>query len=317
MTYNILADKHCSRQTFPWACSGALIWERRYNAITDLIREHYPDILCLQEVELEKVDMLTSTLINLGYSGYYAARMPTHDANELGILICHRSDKYRKLYSTNIKLNDLKDMCSPEHQKKYDKNHTVAVVVLESVNLATPPIVVASPHISANHLQKEVQMMQICHMFKILKTLIKTLRIERTITECPALVIAGDFNAVPGSEMHTLITTGKISETEYTNEPYPKPSHSFLNLGSAYKDCFGSEPDFTTFTRQRLFPGSYSFNGFQGTLDYILYSRGLMKVVSCLEPIPQNVAELEGAWPSVHEPSDHMALVSDFEFICS
>merc|ERR550525_525380 len=146
-------------------------------------------------------------------------------------------------------------------------------------------------------------------MLKKLESTISVFRKQGRLKRDPAVVVAGDFNTTPGSVAHRLLTEGCTSKP-FPNGPYPNPSHS-LNLSSAYHQAFGSEPEFTTYVLPRLFPGTYNPEGFIGTLDYIFYNDQL-RIVSCLEPVPSNVAKIEGAWPSSTEPSDHMPLIADF-----
>lgn len=149
------------------------------------------------------------------------------------------------------------------------------------------------------------------------------------------MVVAGDLNSIPGSAPHVLMMRGYIevcaaqlqadplnlfSEDEGTNTL----SHS-LQLQSAYAMAMksilpshdldslrsrlcadNSEPQVTNITHD-----------FKATLDYICCSYPALTVTALLE-LPSSSDILHGGkisgLPSHECPSDHIALMAEFEF---
>lgn len=130
--------------------------------------------------------------------------------------------------------------------------------------------------------------------------------------DIPMLVV-GDFNSMPGSAAHSLLTKGRVEpgHVELKNDPLGilqpagKLAHQ-LPICSAYsrgpKDILGeySEPRWTNFSRE-----------FKGTIDYIFYTQGSLEPVALLE-----ISEpmYEGPLPNVTWSSDHIALGSEFVY---
>jgi len=315
LTFNCLADKFASSDIFPWCDSPDLSWSRRRVKILEKIKHYKPDVFGLQEIQKNHGPWFASQLCKMNYAGHFAARQPNTNKDELGLLLGWKESRYHVVKKVILSFNDLRRMCKPENQYKYDKNHVALVVVLKPIYPGANPyarLVVATTHISANYLRVEVQLNQVTFMLREVSNLIKTMLEARELPRTPAVVLMGDFNSTPGSLAHRLIVEGELPQSHvFPGEPFPVPSHD-MKFRSAYNSALGTEPKFTTFTLNRRFPNSNHLPGFKGTLDYIFHSK-VLKVVSVVEPLRSNVAQIERALPSSREPSDHICLVADFD----
>merc|ERR1712159_933855 len=176
------------------------------------------------------------------------------------------------------------------------KDNIALIVVLEALDVdqqllngKRQLLCVANTHIHANTEHNDVKLWQV-------HTLLKGLEKIATSAEIP-MVVCGDFNSVPGSAAHSLLSTGRVpsDHPELGIDPFgilqpsTKLSHP-LPLVSAYtnlhKPCLDSdalerqrdrvdvigEPLFTNCTKD-----------FNGALDYVFYTEDTLAPVSVLE----------------------------------
>ncbi|CAI9094905.1 OLC1v1030735C1 [Oldenlandia corymbosa var. corymbosa] len=116
----------------------------------------------------------------------------------------------------------------------------------------------------------------------------------------PSVVVAGDFNSVPGDKVYQYLVSGAsdVRPSSESSDDQPVP------LSSVYAHTRG-EPDFTNCTP-----------GFTGTLDYIFFSpSGNIRPVSFLElPEPES-PDVVGGLPNHYHPSDHLPIGAEFEVV--
>ena len=146
------------------------------------------------------------------------------------------------------------------------------------------------------------------------------------------MVVCGDFNSVPGSAAHNLLSSGRVdaAHPELATDPFgilrpPSKLQHPLPLVSAYtsltkQHCLESEaaerqrtrmdvngtgePIFTNCTRE-----------FFGALDYIFYTDDTLAPLSLLElPAESEVRSKYGGLPNTQCSSDHVALMAEFQW---
>ncbi|KAK6158617.1 hypothetical protein DH2020_005931 [Rehmannia glutinosa] len=114
----------------------------------------------------------------------------------------------------------------------------------------------------------------------------------------PSIMVAGDFNSVPGDQVYQYLVSGTNSMGPETVDDLPIP------LSSLYAYTKG-EPEFTNCTP-----------GFTGTLDYIFFSpSGDIKPVSYLELPGIESSDVSGGLPNYFHPSDHLPIGAEFEVL--
>lgn len=119
------------------------------------------------------------------------------------------------------------------------------------------------------------------------------------------MVLCGDFNSLPDSAVHELITHGSLPKShadlgdyKYGNFTRDGMAHPF-NLKSAYGGI--GELRFTNYTP-----------GFQGVIDYIWYTTNAMQVTGLLGEVDHEYLQRVPGFPNYHFPSDHLALLAQF-----
>jgi CCR4-NOT transcription complex subunit 6 len=123
------------------------------------------------------------------------------------------------------------------------------------------------------------------------------------------LFVVGDFNSMPGSAVHDLLSTGSVPPDHPDLGPYsygPFTRHGIFHpfsLKSAYAALDGTaeEVAWTNYTP-----------GFTGILDYIWYAGNSFEVVSVLGGVDPQYMERVPGWPNWHFPSDHVSLLAEF-----
>ena len=104
------------------------------------------------------------------------------------------------------------------------------------------------------------------------------------------------------------------NHADFPKAPSYAPDYKFeldlqelLSLKSAYKEFFGSEPDFTNYT----WLPTASSRPFIETLDYILYTDEL-DVQTCreLRSREHEVVQAHKSMPNAIEPSDHLLIAA-------
>jgi mRNA deadenylase 3'-5' endonuclease subunit Ccr4 len=195
----------------------------------------------------------------------------------------------------------------------------IALNVILSFKNSNQRLCIANIHIHANPNNNDVKLFQVYYLLKELESPVQK--------NCGIpLVICGDFNSIPGNAVHSLLTEGYVhSDHEDLNcgsygelQPAEMFQHT-LPLVSAYSSYFQCDLEQAEIARKMndhtRVPHFTNFSSdFRGTLDYILYSRTNLKVVSLLELMGEDEVE-NGALPSPNCPSDHIALVAKFSYI--
>ena len=119
------------------------------------------------------------------------------------------------------------------------------------------------------------------------------------------LIVCGDYNSVPGSGVHDLLSAGRLppdhpelKDYHYGNFTRDGMSHEF-QLKSAYGSI--GELKFTNYTP-----------GFAGVVDYIWYGTNAFQVLELLGDIDDEYLKRVPGFPNIHFPSDHIALQAKF-----
>ncbi|KAG2494655.1 hypothetical protein HYH03_007171 [Edaphochlamys debaryana] len=344
LTYNLLADLYAKADFSSTCPAWCLHWHyRKRNLLRELL-SHKADILCLQEVQSDHyVDFWAPELQRAGYVAIYKKKTTEiYTDNKYAIDGCatfFRRDRFSLVKKYEVEFNKAalslaEGMTNPQQKKaalnRLLKDNVALIAVLEAIEPGTPDagsrrtlICVANTHIHANPELNDVKIWQV-------HTLLKGLEKIAASADIPMLV-AGDFNSVPGSPAHCLLVKGKIEPAmmDSANDPLhllkeQKMSHS-LPLSSAvafmadaplsadgrlYKqrqrlDGKHHEPLFTNMTKD-----------FKGTLDYIFYTTSSLQPTAILElPTEGDVqARPDEQLPNAQYSSDHLAIMAEFQY---
>ncbi|KMZ57508.1 Glucose-repressible alcohol dehydrogenase transcriptional effector [Zostera marina] len=316
ISYNILAQVYVKSSNFPHSPPSCLKWKTRSNAVSEVLKSFNADFLCLQE--LDKFDeFYKDKIMNYGYSCIYVKRS-RQKLDGCGIFYNQR--RAELISKVEIEYNDLVDILSsgsasdknentdeltndlPKHWPYSWRNSSDAAVRLErdcvglfaAFTLNCPSqniIILANTHIYWDPKWADVKLAQVEYL------LIRLARYREEISKkynCnPSIILAGDFNSLPGDMVYKHLTSSE------------KENELDLNLCSLYASL-GGEPAFTNYTPD-----------FTGTLDYIFISKNSeLKPVSLLEIPGPDSPKLDGGLPNTNYPSDHLPIGADFE-VCT
>ena len=334
---------------------------RRQNLLRELLG-YNADVLCLQEIQSDHFeDFFLPELTRAGYAAVYKRKtgeMFTGSAYAFdGCATFFRKDAFSLVKKYEVEFNKAAGPVAEaagggatreKAVQRLMKNNVALILVLEALEGGRtapagsagkrPLLCVANTHIHANPELNDVKLWQV-------HTLLKGLEKIAASAEIP-MVVCGDFNSVPRSAAHSLLSTGRVdpAHPELATDPLgilrppSKLSHS-LPLASVYAAAarqgghMGGDaalPDGgagVQALRQRLDCGSRAASGtgeplftnctrdFTGTLDYIFYTRDALVPTALLElPAEEQVRGLmgvRGGLPSPMQSSDHVAIMAE------
>ena len=301
-TYNVLAQCYTRSSWFPWSPSSALKWKARGAALLKDIDALSADLLLLQECE-EFEQFWVPALRQRGYEGLWKKRTEVTGAKKDGCAIFWRA--------AALALDG--DPCFVEHNElcaalppraagspraradsgsqldartrlERDCVGIVAQLALRSaapLGAAAPRLVVANTHLYWDPAFADVKLAQAEHMLRRI-SLFRSDAAARCGAQ-PPVVFGGDFNSLPASEVHALLT-----------RPDGAPP-----LRSAYAAAAGAEPAYTNLTPD-----------FTGTLDYLLVTPDVSVLAALETPGPG----LGTGLPDATHPSDHLPLAALLRF---
>jgi CCR4-NOT transcription complex subunit 6 len=131
------------------------------------------------------------------------------------------------------------------------------------------------------------------------------------------LVIAGDFNSMPNSAVYELYSTGSVlskhvdftedrdSRTSWTQRFELQSSYSVLN-----EPITNYTPDFKAYVELVDFILIHDYSA----IDYMWFSKQTLELSAILDTIPIHELQKTVSLPTPLWSSDHIALVSDFEY---
>ncbi|PIN13607.1 Glucose-repressible alcohol dehydrogenase transcriptional effector CCR4 [Handroanthus impetiginosus] len=328
VSYNILAQAYVKSAYFPHSPAPCLKWKARSQAILTLLKGLEADFLCLQEVD-EYDTFYKTNMENLGYASIYVQRsgrkrdgcgifykqncaelvieekidyndlVPSVEDSETtstdneGNELVSENEKDSKMGSElKDSQEDRGDPNDPRVRLKRDCVGTMAAFRLKSPS--PHHVIIANTHIYWDPEWADVKIAQAKYLLSRLAGFKKL--ISNKFDCSPSIIVAGDFNSVPGDLVYKYLVSGTNSTAPETEDELPIP------LSSVYAFT-RREPEFTNCTP-----------GFTGTLDYIFFSpSGDIKPVSYLELPEAESSDVNGGLPNYFHPSDHLPIGAEFE----
>jgi len=236
LTYNLLADVCATEEQYSNCPSFALKWEHRKENLLKEILQGDVEIICLQELQQNHfIDFFYPELAKHGYEGIFKEKQrefysPTVD----GCATFYRRSQFDFWESQWINLGDL-GQYSPRFQKD-----NIALYVILSFKGTNQRLCIANTHIHAKQRNNDVKLWQVWYLLKYLEALVDN-------NYGAPLVLCGDFNSLPESAPHSLLTKGFINpyHTEFLDYDNPNGALQFTNmfshslsLKSAYSSYF-------------------------------------------------------------------------------
>ena len=288
-------------------------------------------LLCsLQEVQANAFDeFFHPQLQREGYEGLYKRKtresMSDDPSTIDGCAIFYRSDRFSLLEQYGIEYNEAARQQTMDRKalRRLMRGNIALVVVLEELTGGMALI---------NGMMRRMRKKRVCvantHMYwdpdyadvKLWQTYVLTQELEKLILhrQLP-LVLCGDFNSLVDSSVYEFLMTQQVQHgddvygeqgvgdqchvlpSRHPHAHHPSLTHH-LALTSAYASI--GEPKYTNFTGH-----------FVGVLDYVFYSRRLLRWVSVMEVEDERKVRQYTALPSPLYASDHLPLVAELEWI--
>jgi CCR4-NOT transcription complex subunit 6 len=326
LTYNVLAEIYATPDAYPYCASWALPWNyRRRNILRELL-SYRSDVMCLQEVQADHFEnFLEPELAKFNYAGVYKCKtreyMGQYGKMD-GCAIFYRRDKFGVIPNgvNDVEFNSIARARHSSDKRTLNrllKDNVAQILVLE---MSAPhpasrrQLVVANTHINASPEFSDVKLWQTQMLLQ---------EVERVMTNVGGstqqvpLVVAGDFNSLPGSDPHSLLANGGLQPQE---DPHGLLSqlplrHAFplrsamatigahVNASAESHELQKMEPPYTNFT-----------TNFVGTLDYIWYTMDRLSVGGLLEMVDDRLVQEQTALPSPLFSSDHVPLLAELHF---
>jgi mRNA deadenylase 3'-5' endonuclease subunit Ccr4 len=174
-----------------------LRWENRKKALLELLAELDADILCLQEVDNYDKFWLRE-LSRFGYSGTYKQR--NSDSKLDGCATFYRASKFEVVKFVGLELDHV-DSCQGLQGAPEFATHNVALLtLLAPIGMPQACFCVANIHLFWDPSYEGLKIAQA-------KAVVLAAReLARSVDRPAPIVLAGDFNSTPSSEVYAFLT---------------------------------------------------------------------------------------------------------------
>jgi CCR4-NOT transcription complex subunit 6 len=285
------------------------------------LQEAQGDVVCLQELQFDHYEhYLLPFMFSLGYESIFTQK--SRDSQGMygkvdGCATFWKRSKFVMLENYDVEFNEVARRVAAElgldeaerrrFMNKLSKDNIAQLVVLDTSQNRTmgrggrTAMCVVNTHLYANKNQPEVKLWQTLALMNEVESFI----VERDL----ALIMCGDFNSEPTSSVYEFLAEAGIvnsrSEVAGSEASVYLPDASSivhnLDVTSVMYSAFKAEPQFTNYTAN-----------YKGTLDYIWYTPGRIRVMACTAiPEEKDLLEFGEALPNSVYPSDHLMICCD------
>ncbi|KAG0162663.1 Glucose-repressible alcohol dehydrogenase transcriptional effector [Apophysomyces sp. BC1015] len=329
LCYNTLCQKYTTTQAYGYTASWALTWEYRKELLISDIINYNADIICLQEVEMNRYDdLFCDELKRRGdYDGvfYPKSRAKTMSETERravdGCATFYKASKFNVIEHSLLEYNQ-KALQRPDFKKTEDiynrvmtKDNIAVMTVLENKETLAR-VLVANSHIHWDPSFADVKLVQVGMLMDELDKFASRHLYppasspngaKYSSTSKLPTVVCGDFNSIPDSGVYEFLSRGSIKQDhdDFGDHIYGAYTTEGLSHKLSLKSTYGhiGELPFTNYTP-----------GFKGVLDYIWYTNNTVDVLSLLGQIDNEYLSKVVGFPNAHFPSDHIPLVVELRF---
>lgn len=196
LSYNTLADglafKHAP-ELYRAVPQGVLPWRARVAGLRAELSHHGADVVCLQEV-----DRAADVAGFLRAAGYDTAYAPRTGGRADGCLTAWRRGRFEEAAPP----------CTLAMADHGLKDNVALIVALRpvgpSAGPAAPTLLVANTHLLFNPKRGDVKLGQA-------RTLLHAMRAAAAASGATHALLAGDFNATPGSAVYEFVARGQLA----------------------------------------------------------------------------------------------------------
>ncbi|KAJ3362928.1 Protein angel 2 [Allomyces javanicus] len=214
MSYNVLADNLLFKNRYLYPKNAPmdwLRWDQRWQRIVRQVREHDPDVICMQEIhQKDLVRDIAPDLLTLGYHYHYQQRTQNADAHQDGVATFYRADRLTCVQAEPV---------TYFHAGTFLDRDNVGMVLRLVLPKHGIQFMVANTHILFNPRRGAVKVGQI---HTLLTRIHAMLDAEALPAECEDLSIintdptdvpvfvCGDFNSAPHSAVYHFVASGAV-----------------------------------------------------------------------------------------------------------
>ncbi|KAG5683242.1 hypothetical protein PVAND_012535 [Polypedilum vanderplanki] len=319
VSYNMLADYYADSEDgrtklFNYCPGYAIDIDYRKQLLIKEIVGYNADILCMQEVDYKVFDLdFIPFLAEQNMNGVHDKKGTTPE----GLATFFRTDRFDLIENCALNIGETMkthDACQELFQKlQYneklvaritDLSTTLQIVLLRSKEFPNKFILVANTHLYFHPDADHIRLLQIGFSMILVTDFIEKFK-QKYTTDDISLLFCGDFNSVPECGIYKLMTEGHVSENfiDWKSKEEEAVVNVSISQPFKIKSACGT-PKYTNFTI-----------GFQDCLDYIFYQTDKFEVIKVVEMPSEEELRAHNAIPSVLFPSDHVAIVTELNFI--
>ena len=191
-TWNALAPQYAKSYKYPWCAPEHIEWSHRETLLASRILDLEPDILCLQEVQVDVSSGLFQRL-----DSYDSVIQNVTEGHNVAIAILVRKDY-------------------PFYVERVESRSRVLLAVLRSKDEPRENIYVASVHLEAG--TKDGNDLQRYHQLKSLfKRLHHHCSMDGAGLSEASIILAGDFNMLRTNNIYDCLVKGELNHPEKNN----------------------------------------------------------------------------------------------------
>ncbi|TPX52263.1 hypothetical protein SeMB42_g01517 [Synchytrium endobioticum] len=326
MTFNVLAQTLIKRERHPNCTKTALKLKTRMPLITSVIEQHQPDILSLQEVDVDHfAAYFTPVFTKLGYTYQFDRKTGVSDAKALagyGLCIAWKKDCFDVKRKIQIDFDAVEPRC--QSKSKWQTGLIAQILAFTSASTPSIGIIVSNQHSYWRPLARFTKLHQAMATLERVMELKREVNHESTSNIHWHAFLSGDFNITPQEptytavRMHQPITSDILAALEPDAEskaaaetiierrkelPVLDSCYSIYTAvhGKRTQSPVIDEPEYTHWSED-----------FAGTLDYLFSVREATSRIQVekLLKIP-TLDELKPPIPNEEFGSDHLPLMAE------
>ena len=316
-SYNLLADYYADSEDgrtklFSYCPEYALKIDYRKQLLLKEIAGYHADIFCMQEVDFKVFEGdLIPFLGEQNMAGVHNKKGTTPE----GVATFYRTQRFELVehHAMNIGETVKTHPACQEiwgkiagNQKLVDRftdlGTTLQIVVLQSKEFPGKFFTVANTHLYFHPDSDHIRLLQFGVSMLVVEDLMEKLKAKSSDN---SLIFCGDFNSTPDCGIYKLMTEGFVPENfiDWRSNEEQAVKNVSLSQSMQIQSACGL-PKFTNYTV-----------GFQECLDYIYHQTNKLKVTKIVETPEEEELKAHIAIPSVVFPSDHVAIVAEFEIV--
>ncbi|SCU90945.1 LADA_0F07228g1_1 [Lachancea dasiensis] len=320
LSYNTLCQHYATPKMYRFTPSWALSWDFRREKLQEQILNYNTDIICLQEVESKTYEEFWAPLLREhGYTGMFHAKtrartMQAKDSKKVdGCCFFYRDSDFKIVYKETIDFSSIwmkhkKFLRTEDYLNRAMNKDNIAIVVKLQHQKSGEHVWAVTTHLHWDPQFNDVKTFQVGVLLDHMEKTIKEHSGGTSTQELKKVpvILCGDLNSTLDSAVYDLLRTGAVRDhqdiegRDFGFMSQKNFAHN-IPLKSSY-EVIGELP-FTNLSPL-----------FTSVIDYIWYSPQALRVRGVLGEIDQEYTSKFIGFPNDKFPSDHIPLVTRFEF---